>query len=31
MEGSEGVQLVSDVILSDMDHQEIFNLTQARV
>lgn len=32
VEGSEeGVQLVSDVTLSDMDHQEIFNLTQAKV
>lgn len=32
MEGSEeSVQLVSNVTLSDMDHQEIFNLTQAKV
>lgn len=31
VEGSEGVQLLSDVTLSDMDHQEILNLTQAMV
>ena len=30
-EDSDGVQLLSDVTLSDVDHQEIFNLTQAEV
>lgn len=31
VEGSGGVQLLSDLTLSDMDHQERFNLTQAEV
>ena len=31
VEGSDGVELLNDVTLSDMDHQERFNLTQAEV
>ena len=31
IEGTDGVQLLADVMLRDLDHSEVFNLTEAHV